>query len=147
MIRKEDVNGHVDVVYRLRNEFSPDKCYIHMISDPPHLIKTDRNCLQKSGCGKGGRLMWNNDKYLLWNHISDIYIEDKQSWLHLLLKVTYEHIYVTSFSKMNVRMAAQVLNATVGSVLRKFCPDAGETAAICSLMYGFFDIIKFKKDT
>ena len=45
---------------------------------------------------------------------------------------------------MNVRMTAQVLSATVGSVLQKFCPDAGETAAFCSLMDGFFDIINIK---
>ena len=102
----------------VKNGFSQDKRYICMISDPPHLIKTARNCLQKFGSGKGGRLMWNNDKYLLWSHISDIYNEDKQSGLHLLPKVTYEHIYLTSFSKMNVRMAAQVLSAIVGSVLR-----------------------------
>ena len=114
-----------------------------MISDPPHLIKTARNCLQKSGSGKG-RLMWNNENYLLWSHISNIYQEDKQSGLHLLPKITYEHIYLTSFSKMNVRMAAQVLSATVGCVLQKFCPDAGETAAFCSLMDGFFNIINIK---
>ena len=85
--------------------------------------------------------MWNNHKYLLWSHISDIYNEDKQSGLHLLPKVTYEHIYLTSFSKMNVKMAAQALSATVGSVLRKFCPNAGETAAFCSIMDSFFNII------
>ena len=41
-------------------------------------------------------------------------------------------------------MAAQVPNATMGSVLQKFCPDDGETAALCSLMDGFFDIINIK---
>ena len=45
---------------------------------------------------------------------------------------------------MNVRMAAQVLSETVGSFLQKFCPDARETAAFCSLMDGFFDIVNIK---
>ena len=45
---------------------------------------------------------------------------------------------------MNVRMAAQVFSPTVGSVLRKFCHDAGETATFGSLMDGFFDIINIK---
>ena len=39
--------------------FSEDKCFIYFISDPPHLLKTARNCLNNSEFRKGTRCMWN----------------------------------------------------------------------------------------
>ena len=49
----DDLNRDTDVVYKSKNFFSNDKRYIYFISDPPHLIKTARNCLHKSGTAKG----------------------------------------------------------------------------------------------
>ncbi len=45
------------VCYRTKNRYSPklDR-WIYFFSDPPHLVKTARNCLQHSGFG-GTRLM------------------------------------------------------------------------------------------
>ena len=42
---KVDMNNDVDVTYRTRNIIADDDRYIYFISDPPHLIKTARNCL------------------------------------------------------------------------------------------------------
>ena len=49
-----------DVIYRTKNRFATD-ChrYIYFFSDAPHLMKTARNCLWKSGSDKSSRFMWN----------------------------------------------------------------------------------------
>ena len=39
-----------DVVYCTKNLFQPDR-NIYFFSDPPHLLKTARNCLFNSGSG------------------------------------------------------------------------------------------------
>ena len=55
----DELSADTDVVYRTIIFFSEDKRYIYFISDPPHLLKTARNCLNNSGSGKGTRFMWN----------------------------------------------------------------------------------------
>ena len=53
-----------DVVYCTINRFSTDgPRYIYFFSDAPHLLKTARNCLWKSGFDTASRHMWNNGKY------------------------------------------------------------------------------------
>ena len=48
---------HSDVVYRTKNRYASDEDrWLYFISDPPHLIKTTRNCLYHSAFG-GTRLM------------------------------------------------------------------------------------------
>ena len=139
----DELNANTDVVYRTINFFSEDKRYIYFISDPPHLLKTARNCLNNSGSGKGTRFMWNGGLFLIWNHISDIFLEDQECGLQLLPKITYEHVYLTPYSVMNVRLAAQVLSTTVSKVLSNYGPaDAAGTAEFCLMFDRFFDIMK-----
>ena len=143
----DDFNPDVDVTYRTLNHFSNDqeKRYIYFISDVPHLIKTARNCLANSGSGKCTRYMWNSDRFILWNHIADIFNEDRKCGLHLLPKLSYEHIRLTPYSIMNVKLAAQVLSSTVSKVLEERCsPEASGTAEFCSLMDTFFDIMNIR---
>jgi hypothetical protein len=64
---------------------------------PPHLLKTARNCLFISGSGKHTRYLWNNDKYMLWEHISKLYYSDLDFGLHQLPKLTVEHIQLKSY--------------------------------------------------
>ena len=52
--------------------------------------------------------MWNSGMFILWNNIGNIFYEDRECGLHLLPKITYEHIKLTSYSIMNVKLAAQV---------------------------------------
>lgn len=42
-----------DDVYKVKNVHAPDARYLYFISDPPHLIKTTRNCWSSST-----RLLW-----------------------------------------------------------------------------------------
>ena len=54
--------------------------------------------------------------------------------LHILPKLSNEHIKLTSYSKINVRLAAQVLRS-VSKVLSAYSPpEVAETARFCSLM-------------
>ena len=85
-------------------------------ADVPHLIKTARNCLRSSGSGRATRYMWNSGFFLLWSHISQIYDEQLESGLKFVPKLTYDHINLTAYSVMKVKLASEVLSGTVGNV-------------------------------
>ena len=73
--------------------------------------------------------------FLLWNHIADIFYEDQECGLHILPKLCIEHIKLTPYSTMNVKLAAQVVSSSVSKVLLKYgTSEAAETAKFCSLM-------------
>ena len=85
----DDIYPDVDVTYRTRNlHSSQEKRFIYFISDVPHLLKTTRNCLYNSGSSKYTRCMWKGGMFILWNHIADIFYEDRECGLHLLPKIT-----------------------------------------------------------
>lgn len=46
----------------------------------------------------------------MWQHVIDVYQRDhgKGSGLSMVPKLTFEHLYLTSFSKMRVDLASQV---------------------------------------
>ena len=137
-VDENDINPDVDVTYRVRNIFDPDR-YIYFISDPPHLIKTARNCISNSGAGRCSRFMWNDGSYILWSQIKEMFYDDQNHGLHLLPKLTYDHINLTSYSVMNVRLAVQVLSTTMSNVLKKFGPaEASGTSKFCKMMDSFF---------
>jgi len=84
--------------------------------------------------------MFNQGLHLLWKHVRDFYIDDSSLSLRLLPKLTPDHIYLTSYSKMTVRYAAQVLSSSVGKVLLEFGEkESHETAKFCLLVDQFFD--------
>jgi len=150
MQHDDDVNNDVDVTYRTRNMFSTDGRFIYFIADQPHLLKTARNCLASSGVGGGKmkRLMWNNDCFLLWDHVGKMFYEDRECGLHLFPKLTHDHIKLTPYSKMNVRLAVQVLSSTVANILSEYGPpEAKETARFCLMMDSFFDIVNIRNTT
>ena len=70
-----------------------EKRFIYFISNPPHLIKTARNCLANSLAGS----MWNDGQYLTWNHIAKLFNDDLDCGLHLVPKITNEHINLAHF--------------------------------------------------
>ena len=115
------------------------------ISDPPHLLKTLRNSLKSSTHGQSTRYMWNDEYNILWNHISDLFYEDLEYGMHLLPNITLEHINLTSYSKMNVRLAAQVLSTTVSKVLKEFAPSyTAGTSKYCQYINNFFDCLNVR---
>ena len=82
--------------------------------------------------------------YIIWNHIADIFYEDRECGLHILPKLSYEHIKLTPYSIMNVKLA-QVLSSTVSKTLTSYGPpEAAGTAKFCLLMDSFFDIMNIR---
>ena len=86
------------------------------------------------------RLLWNNEKYMLWNHIAEVHFSDLDHGLHQLPKLTADHINLNSFSKMKISFAAQVLSNTVSQALLQHYTsgEADETARFCSMINSFF---------
>ena len=84
--------------------------------------------------------MWNNGRYLLFRHIADLFYKDQGSASHVLPRLTLEHIVLTSYSKMKVKLATRVLSQSIGIALE----EAGDndvlgTARFCRMMNSFFD--------
>ena len=81
------------------------------------------------------------------NHINDMILEGQVCGLQPLRKIIYEHAYLTPYSVMNVRLAAQVLSTTVSKVLSNYGPaDAAGTAEFC-LFDKFFDNMNVSSTT
>ena len=143
LTQDDDMKPETDVTYRTRNLFGgTENRFLYFIPDVPHLLKTSRNCLSNSGSSKFTRYMWKSGMFLLQNHIADIFYEDQECGLHILPKLCMEHIKLTPYYIMNVKLAAQVLSSTVSKALLKYGPpEAVRTAKFCSLMNMFFDIM------
>ena len=136
---KLTVDRECDVVYKTINLFAPSR-FIYFFADVPHLMKTARNCLYNSGSGSCSRLMWNDGHYLLFKHIADIFYRDQAVALHVLPKLTLEHIVLTSFSKMKVKLATQMLSRSVALALEgSGNSEVLGTAKFCRMMNNFFD--------
>ena len=83
--------------------------------------------------------------YITWNHIVDIFYEDRECGLHTLTKLLYEHIKLTPYSIMNVKLAGQVLSSTVSKTLTSYGPpETVGTAKLCLLMDSFFDVMNIR---
>ena len=77
--------------------------------------------------------------FLLWNRIAEIFYEDQECELHILPKLCIEHIKLTPYFIMNVKLAVQVLSTTVCKVLLKYGPlKAAGPAKFYSAMDMFF---------
>ncbi len=54
-------------------------------------------------------------KFILWSHLRDLYKKDTSTamGLRIVPKLKYEHVSLTSFSRMRVDLAAQVHIAAI----------------------------------
>ena len=131
-----------DPVYKVRNLFAQDR-WIYFISDPPHLIKTLRNCLWHSK-PDGSRLMWNNGRFLEWKHICQI-VGKQYMTLKGAPALTQRHVQLNSYTIMNVLLATQTMSNSVSTVLQLYCgPETHGTAELCGLANKFFDICNIR---
>jgi len=102
------------VVFDTVNMCSLDRT-IYFISDPPHLLKTFRNCFAKSDKGsKCKRLLTIDGEFIMWNTIVKLYEADLQSTLRRCHKLHSQNMYLNSYTCMKVSYAAQVMSRTVG---------------------------------
>ena len=85
---------------------------------------------------------------MLWQHITALYYEDIDNGLKLLPRLTHEHIHLNAYSVIRVNFAAQVLSASVASVLKTFGPpEASTTAKLCEMVDGFFNFLNVRSRT
>ena len=134
-----------EIVHSTINLFCPSR-KIYFFSDAPHLVKTARNCPFNSGSGKRTRHLWNNNKYLLWEHISNMYFADLDCGPHQLPKLSVDHIVLKSYSKMKVKLAVQMMSKTVSIALKRHygTGEADETAKLCEMVNDFFDCLNVR---
>ncbi len=90
-----ETNGK-NVTYKVQNKYAVERD-IYFFSDAPHLLKTRRNCLFNSGSGHHSRYMWNNGSDLLWTHIVSAFYKDQENGLHLLPRLSSDHIELNSY--------------------------------------------------
>ena len=109
-------------------------------ADSPRLMKTAVNCLYNSGSGTCSRFLKNDGQYLLFRHIADLFYKDQASALHVLPKLTLEHVVLSSFSKMKVKLATQVLSHSVAIALEESKQDeVPGNAEFCRVMNSIFE--------
>ena len=139
----EDPNH--DIVYKTQNVFAMSR-FISFFADSPHLMKTARNCPYNSG--SCSRHMWNDGNYLLFHHIVNLFYGVQELALHSLPKLTLDHIVLTSYSKIKVKLATQVLSKSVAIALE----ESGDeevlgTAKFFRMMNDFFDCTNVRSTT
>jgi hypothetical protein len=90
------------------------------MSDIRHLLKTTRNCWESS-TKNGARHLEVNGKHILWKHLVDVYEKSPtESGLYIGNKLKLEHVKLHPYSRMNVRLAAQVLSKSVADLFKTF---------------------------
>ena len=130
-------------VHYTKNPYSD--CNIYFISDVPHLLKTARNCFSNSHAHKNSRSLWRNGQTISWMHIVDLYEHHCSGILRLCPKLSHAHIHLTSFSLMNVRLAAQVMSKTVADGLEiTYGQTVAETVGFIRVINKFFDVLNVK---
>ena len=106
--------------------------HLHVSSFSLQALQTTRNCLHHSVTGRCTRYMWNDGKYLLWQHIVQVYQDELENGLKILPKLTRDDVYPTPFSVMTVKYAVQILSKTMSVALSTFeTPESTATAKYC----------------
>ena len=78
---------------------------------------------------------------MLWSYICQIVFGQENLQLKILPKLQRDHTFLTPYSRINVRLAAQVLTKSVANILRNYYPcKTHKTAEFCEMMNNFFDI-------
>ena len=134
------------IVHETSNLYAIDDARdLYFISDPPHLLKTTRNCFANSFASSKVRHLW-FEQDISWMHVVRLFEEHcEKSEFKLCPKLTRNHIDLTSFSKMRVSLAANVLSSTVANALDlKYGSSVSATVKFVRLMNKWFDIVNVK---
>ena len=84
--------------------------------------------------------MWNDGKEIIWRHIFRLAQDELARDIKLVPKLSMNHVDLNPFSKMNVKLATQVLSQSVSNILFKYYPDETHgTAEFCAKMNKCFD--------
>lgn len=140
-------------VYATKNIACGENRPIFFIIDPPHLLKSLRNCLSNSGAHSNSRSMWKNNQELKWTPIIKLQEKDAGNKFRAH-KLTQAHVKLTAFSRMRVSLALQVLSMSVGEALDKLKEDenfkeitSSELIMYLKLCNRFFDCLNGSEDS
>ncbi|KAK3920014.1 Transposable element P transposase [Frankliniella fusca] len=112
-----------DFVYATENLASCDQRRpLFFVIDPPHVMKTVRNCLANSHGHKKSRQMFKNNEDISWKPI-ELLFEATKNEKFRSHKLTRAHIQLTSYGCMKVVLAAQVMSDSVVKGIQNFKDD------------------------
>ncbi len=114
---------------------------IYALPDPPHLIKSIRNCLHDHA------KITTPDGEVQWAHIKHMFELDSQR-LRMAPKLTQQHIFLPAiFGKMRVYLATQVLSHSVAKAMKAYVkkgllPESYlATSKFCQRFNDLFDLM------
>lgn len=119
---------------------SDEERFIYFVFDPPHLLKTVRNCLLNSRDGCKFRLMFKNGQDLVWNTIIDLFEMERGRPFRKAFKLSDDHVYPQAQQKMKVKLATQVISKTVANAIyEEFGDTKSETVLFLQMFNKWFD--------
>lgn len=103
--------------------------------DPPHLLKSARNFIEKSDIN-----IPNHHGKASWTHLQKLYHLDSKNSLKLAPKVTHRHLYDLRFAnRMKVKLAAQILSRSVEAAINYLvAKNEMDTSSLCTSQYCFW---------
>ena len=141
-------------VHKVANPYAEDGRHLFFLSDPPHLVKTVRNAWssnKRSLWVRNGSLrltctctfIYSFDLFLqcqgkdiAWCHLVSLYERNRsEAGLSLIPKLKFEHIHLTTFSKMRVDLAAQVHVCYFVSILVHAYIHVGHKYYTCKIIF------------
>ena len=91
--------------------------------------------------------MW-NDADIVWSHFWKVYNSEEQRGLKLIPKLTLEHVQLTPYSVMTVKLATQILSQSMANVINTYFPvNMHKTAELCEFADKFFDCLNVRNTT
>ncbi|XP_060077288.1 uncharacterized protein LOC132556865 [Ylistrum balloti] len=119
---------------------------IYFVSDVPHLLKTTRNCFSNSFSHSKTRKLWNDGKDISWGHIVKLYEDHCENNLYTPCpELSRNHVDLTAFSRMKVRLAAQVMSDSVANALEELYDESvSETVTFIRNINKFFDCLNVR---
>ncbi|KAK3932248.1 Transposable element P transposase [Frankliniella fusca] len=123
-VNRKFINMHVNAgstnfVHVAENTAASESRPLYFMLDPPHILKTFRNCFANSNCHRNSRALCINNHELSWKAIQALF-EIIQKKKYKDTKLSKAHVYLTSFSCMKVVLAVQVFSKSVANALRKY---------------------------
>lgn len=129
-----------EFVYSTRNIASGEDRPIFFMIDPPHLLKTIRNCFSNSYGHKNTRRMWKDGEVISWAAIEMLLnatIKDKFK-KH---KLTWAHVKLTAFTRMNVKYATQTMSNSASTSLSDYKDDERFNGLVTSQLVMFLRVV------
>ena len=125
--------------YKCVNIFKPD-VPIFLIPDPPHLLKTICNSVRASK-PNGTKLLRYGEHFILWEHFCRVPRLFNSEELRCC-KLNDSHYSLTSFSKMRVNIAAQLLSGTVSKLMAARGGEEMKASSwLCALINKWWDLM------